>query len=107
MWSTRFFKLLKPEILALSLKLFLHIHDYALQIKLHPAYIRLYSNLVFARRRKTDSFLGDVPIARRGIHVVVSAKGGFPKIGESYSDHEASICHAITVCMLFATSDGV
>lgn len=51
--------------------------------------------------------LGDVSIARRGIHVVSAAKGRFLKVGESYSDYGASIRHAITVYMLFVTNDGV
>jgi len=41
------------------------------------------------------------------VYIVSSAKGGFSKIGESYGDHGASVRHAITVCMLFATGDGV
>lgn len=62
---------------------------------------------VCAATKELILVLGDVPIARRGIHIVSSAKGGFPIVGESYGDHGASIRHAITVRMLFATSDGV
>lgn len=69
------------------------------------AYMSLLESGLYAAT-KNWFVLGDVPIAR-GIHVVFSAKGGFPKVGESYSDHGASIRQVITVCMLFATSDGV
>lgn len=71
------------------------------------AYIYVFTRIWSLRGDEKLIRLGDVPIARRGILVVASAKGGFPKIGESYSDHGASIRHATTVRMLFATSDGV
>lgn len=70
------------------------------------AYISLLESGICAAT-KSWFVLGDMPIARRGMHVVFSAKSRFFKIGESYSDHGASICYVITVCMLFATNDGV
>lgn len=61
-----------------------------------------------AKWRKTRFVLSHArSIARRGIYVVFSVKDRIPEVREGYGDHGASVRRAITVCMLFATGDGV